>query len=340
MPKNIKKTLSAILIIALLISFSGCSFLPVGDEPNIDEPIVDEVTEPIPEEPADPNWPVTIGDETIKEAPERVVSLSPALSEYISDLGLLSKLSGCSDFCLPDENTLPRVGTATIIDFEELDKLSPKYVIIQGSPLEKDLLELQQRNITLLSFPTVSSENELFSLYDSLSLFFLGSLDYIDTANSAKEKYTNTLSEISSTVASYCESKGLSPKKGAVIRLMENTMMGSDCFEGELVKEIGLALPENVSSWLMPADGFSSLYADILFINPDLAIRDFESSANYKNLSAVYNDAIYRVDIDTLSVGGMRSLTVLRTMAVTLWPEAFPNEETLTPAYPSLYKQS
>lgn len=38
------------------------------------------------EEP-DPNWPVAIGDIRVAEKPERIVSLSPALTEVLYELG-------------------------------------------------------------------------------------------------------------------------------------------------------------------------------------------------------------------------------------------------------------
>ena len=50
------------------------------------------------EEP-DPNWPVAIGDIRVAEKPERIVSLSPALTEVLYELGGGDRMAGVSAYC-------------------------------------------------------------------------------------------------------------------------------------------------------------------------------------------------------------------------------------------------
>ena len=49
------------------------------------------------EEP-DPNWPVAIGDIRVAEKPERIVSLSPALTEVLYELGGGDRMAGVSAY--------------------------------------------------------------------------------------------------------------------------------------------------------------------------------------------------------------------------------------------------
>ncbi|MFR9190851.1 MAG: hypothetical protein ACLVL7_11985 [Anaerotruncus massiliensis (ex Togo et al. 2019)] len=53
---------------------------------------------PAPEKEPDPNWPVAIGDPHPRK-PRAAVSLSPALTEVIFELGAENQLAGVSDFC-------------------------------------------------------------------------------------------------------------------------------------------------------------------------------------------------------------------------------------------------
>ena len=81
------------------------------------------------EEP-DPNWPVAIGDIRVAEKPERIVSLSPALTEVLYELGGGDRMAGVSAYCdFPaDIGDLPDCGTAQSPDLNRLRELSPDVV--------------------------------------------------------------------------------------------------------------------------------------------------------------------------------------------------------------------
>ena len=87
------------------------------------------------EEP-DPNWPVAIGDIRVAEKPERIVSLSPALTEVLYELGGGDRMAGVSAYCdFPaDIGNLPDCGTAQSPDLDRLRELSPDVVFVSFGP--------------------------------------------------------------------------------------------------------------------------------------------------------------------------------------------------------------
>lgn len=68
------------------------------------------------------------------EAPLRVVSLAPNLTETVFALGAGSRVVGVSDFCVypPEALKLPRLGGKLNANLEALAKLAPDLVLIQG----------------------------------------------------------------------------------------------------------------------------------------------------------------------------------------------------------------
>lgn len=69
------------------------------------------------------------------DAPARLVSLTPAITETVAHLDALDALVGRSDWCtLPDEvTTLPAVGSALTPNLEALAALRPTAVLVDGS---------------------------------------------------------------------------------------------------------------------------------------------------------------------------------------------------------------
>lgn len=52
-----------------------------------------------PEQQADPRWPVTVREAVIEKIPRRVVTLSPAATDMVVELGYGGRLAGVSDYC-------------------------------------------------------------------------------------------------------------------------------------------------------------------------------------------------------------------------------------------------
>lgn len=86
-------------------------------------------------------------DAPVQYPPRRVVSLVPALTESLYDLGLSSRVSGVTDLCVrPPEiiGRVPSVGMPGQIDVERVSALRPELVIASADENDPHQLEALQ----------------------------------------------------------------------------------------------------------------------------------------------------------------------------------------------------
>ena len=132
------KILSFVLALLLVFSLSGCEMLeditkftdmvseligkeeaepPVEDEPEILEPV-------------DPNWPVSAFGVEIESKPEKVAVASPALAEYIFDMGLAEEICAVPDFCgFSGAETKTNIGSVRLPDMDAIKEAAPEYIL-------------------------------------------------------------------------------------------------------------------------------------------------------------------------------------------------------------------
>ena len=91
------KKLLALAAAALLLLAAGCNNNPAEPEPK-----------------PDPEYPVTVGNVTLTEAPTAVVSLSPATTEMVYDLGYGELLVGEANTARPRRQLSPNPGWAAL----------------------------------------------------------------------------------------------------------------------------------------------------------------------------------------------------------------------------------
>lgn len=92
--------------------------------------------------------------------PQRIVCMSPSITEIVFALGGEDRVVGVSNFCLypPAAKKKPRLGGFLNPNFEQLIALEPDLVIVQGVS-EKITQFCQQENIELLKVQVDSVEN-------------------------------------------------------------------------------------------------------------------------------------------------------------------------------------
>ena len=116
----------------------------------------------VPEEPVDPNFPITLelnGETvTIHEAPDSVVSLSPAITELFFDLNEQSLLKGVSSY---DSASKADCGTAQGVDLEAVKEISPDLLFTDTPLLNEELIQLQQMDVEVLYLPRPQSVSEI-----------------------------------------------------------------------------------------------------------------------------------------------------------------------------------
>lgn len=278
----------------------------------------------------DPNWPVTVAGIEIKEKPEKVACASPAIAEYLSDMGLLDNLCAVSDYCSFDgASAFQSIGSVRVPDMEAIRKIAPKYILTFAQYDEASLIALQQMDINIVVFSAPSSLNELRQLYRELALFFLGSEDGTNYGENYVSEYDFAISEIN-----YSGEKA----SAAFLRAMDYVMITGDAMENELLSSCFSNVAEEYSNYEYPADSWSEFKPDVIFVGGDIRLEDLETSDLYKSTSAVKSDKVYFIDMDTVAICSKRSLEIVKDMLATVYDD-YPDGTPLEPAYPSIYKQ-
>lgn len=329
---RIKKFLSLFLAAAMLFSFSGCEFienLPFFTEDEPDEPPVIETPEVI--EPVDPNWPVSVFGTEIEAQPERVAVASPALAEYIYDMGLMENMAAVPEYCgFPAAMSYPSIGSVRLPDMEAIKEAEPEYILTFSAYEENILIEIQQMNITVINIEAPESLDELRALYKEIALFFKGAVDGVSFGEDYVSEYDSALSAIAYTGEQ---------KTAAFIRALDYMMITGGTMEQELLSAAGIKnAAETYSGYTFPEENWKEFDPEVLFVNTDIHLIDLETSDLYKNKSAVKGDKVYNADIDVLALGSRRSFDILKNLLATLY-EDYTGGTVLEPAYPSMYKQ-
>ena len=94
-------------------------------------------------------WPVCLAAGT---APQRIVSLSPAITSEIKDLGQAHRLVGVTRYC-PNGEGKPVIGTLTEINIERILTLKPDLVLAgKDCNRRKDIEKLKTLGIGVVVF--------------------------------------------------------------------------------------------------------------------------------------------------------------------------------------------
>ena len=88
----------------------------------------------------------------LAKAPERIVSISPAITEIMFLVGAQNKLVGISDFCVypPETEKIAKIGGMHNINFEVLLSLHPDVVLIGSMISQKDVDAIEKMGIPVI----------------------------------------------------------------------------------------------------------------------------------------------------------------------------------------------
>ena len=101
----------------------------------------------------------------IPDNPQRIVSLAPAITDTIYELGAGDKLAGVSIFCdiPPEAKEKPKVGSYYKINYRILEQLNPDLILVTTGAQRDKIYELEEKGYTVVPVPLP------VNLYDILS---------------------------------------------------------------------------------------------------------------------------------------------------------------------------
>ncbi len=231
MRKIVSISVCAFLCAALLLT--GCDNEKTSDTPS--ELIVSQATS---EAVSDSIFPVTVCGAELDAATERAVSLSPAITEIIAELGFSDRLVGKSIYCDYPESSVSSVGSAENPDIEKIIESKPDTLFTLTELSERDLYKLSSSGITVLTLSSPISLEDYAELYENIAAAFYGAETDENGSVKAKRIGEQALDELESAVSG--------TDLGNFVYVTEKlTIAGSGTFENAVLSLCGKNLSES-----------------------------------------------------------------------------------------------
>lgn len=245
----------------------------------------------------------------LNKEPQRIISLSPAFTEFIFTLNSGYKLVGRTDFCTyPDSALLiTSIGSFNQLNTDKIISLEPDLIII-GSMISKSVVELfEKADIPVIC---LKEEQEISGLFRNLEnmgniLNQKNRAQYIADSLQQIMKHINYSQKTNKPSVYYVVGFGASG---------DYTAPGSSHI-GDMIRLAGgRNIAENLQGWKFSREMLFKENPDIIFIRQE----DYDAFCRtepYLHLKAVKNKKVYPIESGWVDVVGIRSITGLEYMS-------------------------
>ncbi len=283
------------LVFAAALLLAGC----FGQEAGAVPPVESEISSD--EAPENLEYPLDIFGAELESRPGVVVSLSPALTEKLVELGLEDRLAGVSDY---DDAADGRVacGTAQAPDIDAIKELSAHLLLTETPLAGDDEKELLNAGVKIALVPRAKSFTELLSNYQSLAMLMDGKKTGAALGGTYCGAYCGELDDKMRDL----EENALSETKVAVYLVrLDYSMATGDTLENELLEKLGFQnVAKDQTNWTFPeslanAEEGRAGFAEIDYIfcdRDDVTMPMMEQSEFWRGLNCVLKDYYLYID--------------------------------------------
>lgn len=237
---------------------------------------------------------------SLDSVPQRVISLSPALTEMTFLLGAEDKLVGISDYChFPAAtDTMKRVGGLLNVNVEMLLSLNPDAVLIGSIVSKQDVENMERAGLKVL---VVREETRLQGLCNALLL-----LGHFFDKNEEAEKQVQALQQQLDDISQNIDTSIVNKKVYYVVGFGEQgdfTAPASSHIHEIITAAGGKNIGENLKTWEISREFLFQSDPDIIIIRKEDAER-FVRTSPYNQLRAVREKHVYAIEsgwIDNVS---------------------------------------
>ena len=244
-------------------------------------------------------------------APQRIVSISPAITEVMFLVGAQDKLVGVSDFCNypPETEKITKIGGMHNINFEQLLSLHPDVVLIGSMISQKDVDAIEKMGIPVICIVEESSLEGMAKMME-----VVGKITQCEgKGNAEAAKWRERIAELRGNAPNPADRKCVyyvvGFGDGGDFTAPKNT---------HIQEIIELAGGRNAGDSLT---GWTISREYLFKVNPDIIVvrredRDaFVSRHPYTQLDAVKNGKVYPIEsgwIDVVSLRNMQAVDYIR----------------------------
>ena len=315
MKKRIKKLAALLLAMVVVFSMAGCGSGDTAKEAGTTQGEVGNDGQTVyPYEAVD-----YLGNSyTIEKEPERIISVSPNMTEFLYALGVEDKLIGRSDYCdYPEEvANVESVGALQTPDIEKIISLDPDLVIVSDMIDDQVVSKLQDVDISVL---LVEDVTDLSQVYDMMTMVGAAINKNAETA-ALIEEMKGTISEVEEKVADL-----EAPSVYYVVSYGEygDATPGGDTFMHDIITTAGGDnIGKDITGWAINLEEIIEKDPDIIIL-PSYYDGAFQTADHYKDLTAVKEGRVYVIDSNMVDRQGYRNAEAVRMLAEIFHPEAY-----------------
>ncbi len=284
--------------------------------------------------------PITITDAlnrtvSVSEAPKRIVSVAPSITESICAIGLESRLVGVTDYCdypasiaaMKANKTLPSIGGYWDPNVEAIAVLNPDIVFLTASVSAQIqmLPSLEELNITTVVLSDESNISEVCQ-----DIIRIGTIcDVKDVATSYVSSMESKISEISAFVSN------VTSKKSIAYLLYGDTywVAGGATYIQDLINDTKATnVFSSESGWVsISEEGLLEANPDVIIIDgdgmagttPQELLSTLRNDTLWSTLTAVKTDSVYVLTgqaSNAFDRAGPRLVDAIELMADMLYP--------------------
>ena len=227
-------------------------------------------------------YPVTLNDTEITEAPEKIVSLTPAYTEILFEMGYGDKIVAVSEYCDYPESVkeLPKAASSANPDITAIKKLSPDLIITATPIVTKDKRSLEAEGIKVLTITSPKTIDEFENVYKFFGLAMNGVFDGESVGEKAFSPIKEQFDAIKKTGKTF------------VYVTAANTPAGGDTFESAILSLFGTNIAENSNGYTYKPETLKDNQPDLIFVSDTIGEDMLTSNDNYSKLKAVKDGKI------------------------------------------------
>lgn len=272
------------------------------------------------------DWPAMVGDRMVSEKPEKVVSLSPMITEALLSLPGHEALCAVTEYCDAHSTGLATVGTPLLPRTEDIIALAPDYVLCQTPLAGPVQTELEEAGVEVIQMDTPADLAALREFYGQLGALLGGN-------ETGRALGYGVIDRLESTLAAY---DAALPEKASALLLPDLSGLAAtaDTAEWTLLGQVFRHPLPDAADWLAGAECLTDEDAgndldQIRAVDPDvLLVADTVSpedlSAALGDLRAVQNGAVVYVDIRLTETLSPRLVFAIADAAALAYPEFAP----------------
>lgn len=269
------------------------------------------------------DWPAMVGDRLVSEKPEKVVSLSPMVTEALLSLPGHEALCAVTEYCDARSTGLATVGTPLLPRTGDIIALAPDYVLCQTPLAGPVQTELEQAGVEVIQLDTPVDLAGLREFYGQLGALLGGN-------ETGRALGYGVIDRLESTLAAY---NAALPDKASALLLPDLTGLAAtaDTAEWTLLGQVFRHPLPDATGWLAGAgcltnedpdndlDEIRAADPDVLLVADTVSSEDLAAALG--DLRAVQNGAVVYVDLRLTETLSPRLVFAIADAAALAYPE-------------------